>query len=56
LDVKVSSIFELDNDQKAVTMRATFGDATKTLPPERIKELENCLIEGLKKTGYLLRG
>lgn len=54
-DTKLVTIFALPNQEKAVSIRCTFGDSEATLTAEKIKELEQVVVAGLEKAGYPLR-
>ena len=56
--VDVISIYEgspIPEGQKSVSLRIVFASRDKTLSPEEIENLQNSVIENLKKKGYNLR-
>ena len=52
---KIVDIFELSEEQNAVTLRVTFEDKTKTLDPEVIKKGEDSVVKTLEDAGYPLK-
>ena len=54
-DVNVVTVFELNDEEKAVTLRTTFLDPEKTLPGEQIKEYEDKVVGALNKAGFPLK-
>lgn len=52
---KVVDVFNLENNEKAITLTVTFEDANKTLDPKFIEEAQNKVVEALGKAGYPLK-
>lgn len=52
---KVVDVFELENDQKAITLTVTFEDPNKTLDHELIEQAQNKVVEVLANAGYPLK-
>ena len=53
--VNIVTVFNMEEDKKAVTLRTTFHDQEKTLPGELIKEYENKVVSALAKAGFPLK-
>ncbi|MGE3611481.1 MAG: phenylalanine--tRNA ligase subunit beta [Bacteriovoracaceae bacterium] len=51
----IVDIFEMNESQKAVSIRTIFEDSEKTLSPEVIKDLERKIVQVLEKAGFPLR-
>lgn len=51
----IVGIFEINETQKAVSIRTLFEDSEKTLTPELIKDLEQKVVQTLEKAGLPLR-
>lgn len=54
-DVKVLDVFDLDEENFAVTLQATFLDTNKTLSGEFLKDCENKIVSTLEGAGYPLK-
>jgi phenylalanyl-tRNA synthetase beta chain len=54
-DKKIVTVFNLNNEFKAVTIKTTFEDSTKTLESETIKQLENLVVTTLSEQGFPLK-
>ncbi len=52
---KVVDIFKLSDDEKAVTLRATFLDRENTLNHEFLEDAQNKIVAGLAKAGFPLK-
>lgn len=52
---KIVDVFPLSDTQNAVTLKVTFLDREKTLSSDRIKELENTVVDSLSKMGFDLK-
>lgn len=55
IDVKLVDIFSLSNEQKSVTLRATFLDPEKTLEGEFLTSAREQLVGKLKAAGFPLK-
>ena len=53
--VSIVDVFQMDNDQKAVTVRTTFCDREKTLSGDFISNFEKSVMDTLEKNGYPLK-
>lgn len=51
----IVDVFDLDEDNNAVTIRSTFEDANSTLDATRVKSLEDLVVETLGKNGFNLK-
>ncbi len=51
----VVDVFEMNDEQKAVSIRTIFEDSEKTLSAETIKDLEQKIVQLLEKAGFPLR-
>ena len=51
----IVDVFEMNDSQKAVSIRTVFEDFEKTLLPETIKDLERKIVQALEKAGFFLR-
>lgn len=51
----IVAIFNINDSQKAVSLRTVFEDSEKTLAPETIKDLEQKIVQALEKAGLPLR-
>lgn len=55
-DKKIVDVFNLNENQNAVTIKVTFEDSTKTLDHGFIKEAESIVVSKLEEAGYPLKG
>lgn len=55
VDMKVADVFTMNENEKAVTLRATFFDANQTLSGDFITEASNKVVDVLEKAGYPLK-
>ncbi|MCK5883827.1 MAG: phenylalanine--tRNA ligase subunit beta [Bacteriovoracaceae bacterium] len=55
VDRKIVTVFDLGEGKKAVTIKSTFLDPSKTLDSELIKCAENTILATLDKNGYPLK-
>lgn len=51
----IVAIFNMNETQKAVSIRTVFEDSEKTLSPELIKDLEHKVMQALEKSGFPIR-
>lgn len=51
----IVDVFEMNETQKAVSIRTVFEDSEKTLTPEVIKDLEQKVVQTLEKAGFPLK-
>lgn len=51
----IVDIFQINEAQKAVSIRTVFEDSEKTLAPETIKDLEQKVVQTLEKAGFPLK-
>lgn len=51
----IVDVFTHSDEEKSVTIRTVFGDETKTLTSEEIKNLEGQVIQVLEKAGFFLK-
>ncbi|RMD83978.1 MAG: hypothetical protein D6808_07740, partial [Candidatus Dadabacteria bacterium] len=54
-DVKIATLFRLPNGKKSITVRTRFHNPKQTLKPERIKELEETVVNRLAESGFPLK-
>ena len=53
--VEILDVFKEHDDQKAITLRATFADPEKTLPTEVLTQGQEALVNSLNKAGFPLK-
>lgn len=53
--IKVVDVFQVDQDNKSVTIRTIFGDPEKTLDHELVKNFEFQVVQVLEKAGFPLK-
>lgn len=51
----IIDVFEMNESQKAVSIRTVFENPEQTLSPETIKDLERKIVQTLEKAGFPLR-
>lgn len=56
VQAQILSVFPLEAQQKAVTLRLTFQDTEKTLSTEAKREFETRALQELAQAGFALRG
>ncbi|MFZ8933821.1 MAG: phenylalanine--tRNA ligase subunit beta [Bacteriovoracaceae bacterium] len=54
-NIEVFDVFTESDGKKAVTLRATFADPDRTLPPEVLNKAQELLISTLNKSGFILK-